>query len=225
MVRRVEFTFSGDHMISKVLLTCFLFSTVSFAQPTPPTAKAKAPNQHKKSHTNRKAKKVFAIMETSMGTFKVQLYPDKAPKTVANFVELAEGKKEWKDPKTGKTVKKPLYNGTVFHRIIKGFMIQGGDPEGTGMGDPGYQFDNEISPALKHDKPGVLAMANAGPNTNGSQFYITVAAKPYLDGSYSIFGQVVEHMDVVQKISEVKTGDKDRPLVPVVLKSVKIVEK
>jgi peptidyl-prolyl cis-trans isomerase A (cyclophilin A) len=184
-------------------------------------AKTKAPADHK---TSKKGKTMFAIFETSMGTFKAKLFADKAPKTVANFVGLADGSKEWTDPKTGKKVKHPLYNGTIFHRVIDGFMIQGGDPLGNGTGGPGYQFDDEISPDLKHSHPGILSMANAGPNTNGSQFFVTVAATPWLDGHYSIFGEVVEGMDVVTKISKVKTSG-ERPVEAVTLKSVKIESK
>ncbi len=197
-----------------ILASFLLFSSFAFAAPPAPA-----------TTTPAKGKKMFAVLETSMGNFKVQLFADKAPKTVENFVGLAKGTKEWTDPKTGKKQKKPLYDGTVFHRIIKDFMIQGGDPMGTGMGGPGYKFDNETSPELKHNKPGILAMANAGPNTNGSQFYVTVAAYPSLDGGYSVFGEVVEGMDVVMNISKVKTAPGDRPLEPVVLKHVKIEEK
>lgn len=193
------------------------------AQKEQPKA-SEAKKERKKTVAKKKGKKkVFATMETSMGTFKVELYPDKAPKTVENFVGLAKGTKEWTDPNTGKTTHKPLYNGTVFHRIIKDFMIQGGDPKGNGTGGPGYEFANESSD-LKFDKPGVLGMANAGRDTNGSQFYVTVKATPWLDGGYTIFGQVIEGMDVVNKISNVQTGPGDKPLKPVVLKSVKIHE-
>lgn len=175
----------------------------------------------KKESNPKKGQKMFAIMETNLGQFKIQLFPDKAPKTVDNFVGLAEGTKEWTDPKTGKKEKKPLYNGTVFHRVIKKFMIQGGDPLGNGTGGPGYQFGDEFSPDLKHSKAGILSMANAGPGTNGSQFFVTVEPTPWLDNRHTIFGEVVEGLDVVKKISETKTQN-DRPLEPVVLKSVKI---
>jgi peptidyl-prolyl cis-trans isomerase A (cyclophilin A) len=200
------------------IVACLLVSSVCFAADPAPKADAKA-------KTPTKEKKMYAVFETSMGNFKALLYADKAPKTVANFKGLATGTKEWTNPKTHKKEKKPLYDGTIFHRIIKSFMIQGGDPQGDGRGGPGFQFDNEISPDLKHNKPGILAMANAGPNTNGSQFYVTIEAKPYLDGSYSIFGEVVEGMDVVKKISEVATNPQDKPLKDVVLKKVKIEEK
>src|SRR5947208_10346573 len=139
---------------------------------------------------------VYATLKTSMGDIVIQLFDDKAPKTVANFVGLANGTKEWTDPKTREKTKRPLYNGTIFHRVIPGFMIQGGDPLGNGQGGPGYEFANEISPSLRFETKGRLAMANAGPDTNGSQFFITVAPQPKLDGGYSIFGQVVEGMPV-----------------------------
>jgi peptidyl-prolyl cis-trans isomerase A (cyclophilin A) len=155
---------------------------------------------------------IYAAFDTTEGKFKIKLYADQAPKTVENFVSLAEG------TKTGK----PFYDGTVFHRVIPDFMIQGGDPEGTGRGGPGYKFADEFHPTLKHSKPGVLSMANAGPNTNGSQFFITVAATPWLDNRHSIFGEVVEGYDVVRKISEVPRNAQDRPLKEVRLNSVKI---
>src|SRR5262245_34471484 len=145
---------------------------------------------------------VYAVFDTSMGSFTCELYQRQAPVAVENFIGLAEGTKQYTDPRTGKvTSGKPYYNGVKFHRIIDGFMIQTGDPSGTGLGGPGYQFANEVSPQLKHDREGRLAMANAGrPNTNGSQFYVTLSAKPLLDGKYTIFGQVVDGMDVVKKI-------------------------
>lgn len=168
------------------------------------------------------AKNMIAVFETSQGTFKVKLHQDKAPKTVANFVELAEGTKEWTDPKTGEKVKKPFYDGLIFHRVIPNFMIQGGDPVGNGTGGPGFRFEDEFHSDLKHSKAGILSMANAGPNTNGSQFFITVAATPHLDRRHSVFGEVIEGMDVVFAISKVKTDAGDRPSTPVVMKSVKI---
>ncbi|HAG90923.1 MAG TPA: peptidylprolyl isomerase [Bdellovibrionales bacterium] len=165
---------------------------------------------------------MFAKFETSQGNFKIQLFPDKAPKTVENFVGLAEGTKEWTDPRSGEKMKKPFYDGVIFHRVIPDFMIQGGDPLGVGTGGPGYTFEDEFHPELKHSKPGMLSMANAGPNTNGSQFFITVAATPWLDGRHSIFGEVVEGYDVVEKISNVPRGAQDKPKEDVVIKKVTI---
>lgn len=178
--------------------------------------------EQKAKQTAQKGKEMIATFETSLGTFKVKLFNDKAPKTVENFVGLAEGTKEWTDPKTGQKVKKPFYDGLKFHRVIPNFMIQGGCPLGNGTGGPGYRFADEFHPELKHTKPGFLSMANAGPNTNGSQFFVTVAATPWLDGKHAIFGEVTEGMDVVYAISKVKTAPGDRPLEDVILKSVKI---
>lgn len=175
--------------------------------------------------TSKKGKEMFALFETNRGNFKVKLLADKAPKTVENFVGLAEGTKEWTDPKTGKQVKKPFYDGLTFHRVIKDFMIQGGCPLGTGTGGPGYRFEDEFpAGAPKHDKPGMLSMANAGPNTNGSQFFVTTVATPWLDGRHTVFGEVVEGMDVVHAIENTKTGPMDRPAEAVVINSVKIVK-
>jgi peptidyl-prolyl cis-trans isomerase A (cyclophilin A) len=163
-----------------------------------------------------------ATLRTSEGTVQVRLLPDHAPKTVRNFVELAEGTREWTDPKTRKQTAERLYDGTIFHRVIPGFMIQGGDPLGTGTGGPGYRFADEFHPDLRFDRPYLLAMANAGPGTNGSQFFITVAPTPHLNGRHTIFGEVIEGSDVVDRISQVKTGRNDRPAQDVVLESVTI---
>jgi peptidyl-prolyl cis-trans isomerase A (cyclophilin A) len=172
------------------------------------------------------AGKVYAHFTTNLGKFTVELFEKDAPKTVANFVGLAEGTKEWTDPKTGAKVKKPFYNGLIFHRVIPDFMIQGGDPLGTGTGDPGYKFADEFGSGRKMDKAGVLAMANAGPNTNGSQFFITLKETNYLNGKHTVFGQVVSGMDVVNKIGQVKTTKPgDRPVTPVVMESVTIERK
>ncbi len=165
---------------------------------------------------------LYATLKTSMGTIVVRLFEDKAPKTVENFVGLATGTKEWTDPKTGQKVKRPLYNGTIFHRVIPNFMIQGGDPLGRGTGGPGYKFADEFSPDLKHNKPGILSMANAGPNTNGSQFFITTVPTPHLDGRHSVFGEVVKGQEVVVAIGNVPRGPGDRPLKDVVLEEVVI---
>ena len=166
---------------------------------------------------------LYATFETSEGNIVCRLFEKDAPKTVANFVELAEGKREWTHPSTRKKSKDRLYDGTIFHRVIPDFMIQGGDPQGSGMGGPGYQFEDETkSSPHKLDKAGKLAMANAGPNTNGSQFFITVAPTTWLTGKHTIFGEVVQGSDVVDKISNVGTGARDRPATDVVIESVEI---
>jgi peptidyl-prolyl cis-trans isomerase A (cyclophilin A) len=168
---------------------------------------------------------VEATFTTSMGEFKVRLLPEAAPQTVQNFVELATGVREWTDPRDGSKRVTPLYDGTTFHRVIDGFMIQGGDPEGTGRGGPGFQFDDEFLPgAPALDRPGLLAMANAGPNTNGSQFFITVAPTPWLTGKHTVFGEVTEGYEVVEAISKVPTGAGDRPQTPVIVEQVKLHE-
>jgi peptidyl-prolyl cis-trans isomerase A (cyclophilin A) len=164
-----------------------------------------------------------AHFTTSEGRFTVRLFDEDAPKTVANFVELAEGTREWTDPRTGQKVKRPLYDGLIFHRVIGGFMIQGGDPLGTGTGGPGYKFGDEFSPKLRHHKAGILSMANSGPNTNGSQFFITLAPTPWLDNKHSVFGEVVEGMEVVAKIAATPTSKPgDRPLKPITVETIKI---
>ena len=160
-----------------------------------PAARAQAPAQKEKKMTA-----TYATFKTSLGDIVVKLLPEKAPKTVENFVSLAEGTKEWKDPRSGQMVKKPLYDGTVFHRVIPRFMIQGGDPLGNGTGGPGYRFADEIGPDNTFDRPGLLAMANSGPNTNGSQFFITEVPTPWLNGKHTIFGEVVKGFDLVPKI-------------------------
>ena len=163
---------------------------------------------------------LYARFATTEGEFTVRLFDDRAPKTVANFVDLAEGTK---DPATGKPGQvKPFYDGLIFHRVIDGFMIQGGDPLGNGRGGPGYTFADELDPKVTFDRPGLLAMANRGPNTNGSQFFITLDATTWLNGKHTIFGEVVEGMDVVRKIGHVKKGPEDRPLTPVVVTHVTI---
>jgi peptidyl-prolyl cis-trans isomerase A (cyclophilin A) len=166
-----------------------------------------------------------ATFITSIGTFKARLMPDHAPVTVANFVDLAMGKRQWRNPRGGSTKTVPLFDGTAFHRVIANFMIQGGDPEGTGRGGPGYQFEDECPPdGPAFDRPGLLAMANAGPNTNGSQFFVTVAKTPWLSGKHTIFGEVIEGMDVVEAISTTPTDGQDRPTTAVVLEHVEIQE-
>jgi peptidyl-prolyl cis-trans isomerase A (cyclophilin A) len=170
------------------------------------------------------AKTLTALLRTNHGDVVVRLFPDHAPKTVRNFVELAEGTREWTNPGTRRTERAKLYDGTVFHRVIPDFMIQGGDPLGTGTGGPGYEFGDEIHPDLQFSRPYLLAMANAGPGTNGSQFFITVGPTPWLNGKHTIFGEVVSGSDVVDAISQVKTGGADRPVDDVVLESVEITE-
>src|SRR5579863_790882 len=165
----------------------------------------------------------YAILNTSEGTIVCRLFEKDAPITVKNFTDLAEGKRDWKDQVSGKSGPGPLYSGTIFHRVIPKFMIQGGDPSGTGTGGPGYKFQDETKGSPhKFDQPGKLAMANSGPNTNGSQFFITVAPTPWLTGNHTIFGEVVEGQDVVVKISKVARNAQDQPHKPVVLESVVI---
>jgi peptidyl-prolyl cis-trans isomerase A (cyclophilin A) len=164
-----------------------------------------------------------AHFTTSEGNFTVRLFEEDVPITVANFVGLADGTKEFTDPKGGQKVKRPFFDGLIFHRVIDGFMIQGGDPLGTGTGGPGYKFADEFSARLRHSKPGILSMANSGPNTNGSQFFITLAATPWLDNKHSVFGEVVDGMDVVQKIGKTPTSKpNDKPVKPITIQSVKI---
>src|SRR5260221_4217514 len=163
-----------------------------------------------------------ATLRTNRGTVVVRLFPDHAPKTVRNFVELAEGGREWTDPRIRATGAAELYDGTIFHRVIPRFMIQGGDPLGTGTGGPGYKFGDEIHPDLRFDRPYLLAIANAGPGTNGSQFFITTVPTPHLNGRHTIFGEVISGGDVVDSISHVPTGRNDRPVDDVVLESVVI---
>ena len=165
---------------------------------------------------------LYATLRTSMGDIVIQLFDDKAPKTVANFVGLATGTKEWTDSKTGEKVKRPLYNGTIFHRVIPGFMIQGGDPLDNGTGGPGYRFEDEFHPDLRHTKGGILSMANAGPNTNGSQFFITLGPTLHLDNRHSVFGELVKGQEVVVAIGAVSRDSRDRPIKDVVLKEVVI---
>ncbi len=164
-----------------------------------------------------------ATFVTSLGSFTVTLMPEHAPKTVANFVDLATGAREWKDPRDGQTKTSPLYSGTIFHRVIDGFMIQGGDPAGTGRGGPGYQFEDECPPdGPTFNQVGRLAMANAGPATNGSQFFVTVAETPWLNGRHTIFGQVTDGYDVVEKIATAATGAQDKPKDNIVVERIEI---
>ena len=165
-----------------------------------------------------------ATIKTNKGDINVNLFPDHAPKTVKNFTGLAEGTQEWTDPRVKAKTTAPLYDGTIFHRVIPGFMIQGGDPLGTGTGGPGYRFNDEAHPELTFDKPYLLAMANAGPNTNGSQFFITVAPTTWLNFKHTIFGEVADQpsRDIVDAIAGVPTGSQDRPLDDVVIETITI---
>ena len=164
----------------------------------------------------------YAHFDTTEGRFTVRLFHEQAPRTVENFVGLAEGTKEWTHPASGKKQNAPLYDGIVFHRVIDGFMIQGGDPLGQGTGGPGYKFADEFHPSLRHAKAGILSMANSGPNTNGSQFFITLGPTPHLDNKHSVFGEVVEGMDIVKRIGSVRTARGDRPVTDVVINKVTI---
>ena len=165
----------------------------------------------------------YAIFNTTEGQIVCRLFEKEAPRTVANFIELAEGTREWTHPTTREKSKNKLYDGTIFHRVIPDFMIQGGDPAGTGMGGPGYRFEDETKGSPhRFDKKGKLAMANAGPNTNGSQFFITVAGTEWLTGKHTIFGEVVEGQEIVDKVSKVSRDRQDKPVKPVVIESVVI---
>ena len=166
----------------------------------------------------------YATFVTSKGSIKVRLLPDHAPKTVDNFVGLASGSKEWKDPRDGKKKTEPMYDGTIFHRVIPEFMIQAGDPTGTGTGGPGYQFEDEVAGGPSFTKPGYLAMANAGPGTNGSQFFITEAPATWLTGKHTIFGEVIEGMEVVNAIARAPRDGRDKPKEDVVIERVEISE-
>ncbi|WP_426752191.1 peptidylprolyl isomerase [Myxococcus sp. Y35] len=196
-----------------VLVTCLLAGTVLAADTGKWTRKATA------------GKDLYATLQTSEGAIVIRLFSKEAPKTVANFVGLASGEKAWRDPKSGKMAKKPLYDGTVFHRVIPGFMIQGGDPTGTGLGDPGFRFADEFHGGRAFDKPGLLAMANAGPNTNGSQFFITTSTPEHLNNKHTIFGEVVAGYDVVEKIGNVPRDNRDRPRTAVLLQRVVVGDK
>ena len=169
------------------------------------------------------SKSISVTINTSLGEMTLELFPDKAPLTVENFVGLATGTKEWTDPKTGEKTKTPLYQNLILHRIIADFMVQGGDPLGNGTGGPGYSFKDEFDSSLTFDKPGILAMANSGPGTNGSQFFITLAPTPWLNGKHTIFGMVTKGMDVLEKIGSVEVGIQDKPVVDVVIESINVV--
>jgi peptidyl-prolyl cis-trans isomerase A (cyclophilin A) len=169
---------------------------------------------------------LLAHFTTTEGNFTARLFDAEVPNTVANFTGLADGSKEWTDPRTGRKVKTPYYDGTIFHRVIDQFMIQGGDPLGQGTGGPGYNFADEFHPKLKHDRPGLLSMANRGPNTNGGQFFITLVPTPWLDNKHSIFGEIVEGMDVINKIGSTATSKPgDRPLKPITIQTLTVERK
>ena len=197
------------------------------AQKAPPTPKLGV-EEAGKALGVKPGEKLFASFETSMGVLSAELFWEKAPVTVLNFVQLAEGTKEWTDPRTNEKVKKPLYDGTIFHRVIPDFMIQGGDPLGQGTGGPGFRFEDEFHPELRHVGPGVLSMANSGRNTNGSQFFITEKDTPWLDDRHSVFGKIVEGTELIPKITRVEKSDGpqgSRPKVDVVLQKVTITRK
>ena len=210
-----------------VPLAVAVFATAAYAQDTSkPAAQEPLPDAPQATaaaqvHPNGPT----VVMDTSMGRITCQFFEKEAPKTVANFIALAEGKKDWIDPQTQKRMKdKPLYDGTIFHRVIPEFMIQGGDPAGTGMGGPGFEFEDEFNPNLNFDVPGRLAMANSGPNTNGSQFFITEVPTEHLNQHHTIFGQCDEpSINVVKTIARVQRDENDKPATPVVLQKVTIV--
>jgi cyclophilin family peptidyl-prolyl cis-trans isomerase len=165
---------------------------------------------------------IYAHITTNHGTMVARLFDKETPRTVENFVALAEGKKQWRNPRTKTMVRRPYYNNLTFHRIIPNFMIQGGDPEGSGFGGPGFTFADEFHPKLRHSKPGILSMANSGPNTNGGQFFITLVPTPHLDNKHSVFGELVEGTDTLMAIGSVPTGAGNKPVKPVIMKSVRI---
>jgi peptidyl-prolyl cis-trans isomerase A (cyclophilin A) len=205
-----------------VVLSCLIFTSLTMAQ----TGASTPSTQHGAAEkAGQSSSEPTAVIETTAGNITCTLFPNKAPIGVSNFIGLATGTKEWKDPRTGKMMKGvPLYNGTIFHRVIPNFMIQGGDPLGTGTGDPGYQFKNEVSSDLTFDRPGRLAYANAGPDTNGSQFFITEVPVQYLDGKYTIFGQC-QNIDVVKKIARLARDPRnDKPYDPPKISRIKIIE-
>ncbi len=213
-----------------VFLMPFVLAAAGCAGRTDTAAEVPQPAEEKEEIVEYEEKLesgTYAIIDIThggeeLGRVTLKLYGDKTPETVNNFTSLAEGEKEFTDPSTGETDTRPFYDGLIFHRVIRDFMIQGGDPLGTGTGGPGYTFDCEIVPGLEFDRPGLLAMANAGPNTNGSQFFITVAETPWLTGRHTIFGEVLEGMDIIEDISRVRTGPGDRPVDDVVMEKVKI---
>lgn len=217
-------------MVRFVLLTTLLPALALAQTPSdkpvlaPPPAKAK-PEGGKFMKMAREGKDLYATIQTSMGDIVVRLFPKDAPLTVESFVGLATGEKTWTNPQGEKVTGKPLYDNTIFHRVIPNFMIQGGDPTGTGMGDPGYKIPNETASGRKFDKVGLLALANAGPDTNGCQFFITVSTPAYLNGNYTIFGEVLSGYENAVAISQVPRGARDRPNSPVVIKKIVVSDK
>jgi peptidyl-prolyl cis-trans isomerase A (cyclophilin A) len=194
--------------------------------PAPAAAAPAAPRPGPTMAKALEGQDLYAVFRTSMGDITVRFFAKDAPKTVANFVGLATGEKQWRDPRDGQQkTGTPLYDGTIFHRVIEGFMVQGGDPLGRGNGDPGYRFEDEFQSGRKFDKVGLLAMANAGPNTNGSQFFITTSMPTWLSGKHTIFGEVISGYDIVEAISKVPRGPMDKPNADVVLKKVEVLDK
>ncbi len=202
--------------------TLLLAATVAGAQPAASKSKAAPAKWMKRA---QQGKELYATIKTSQGDIVVRLFPKDAPKTVENFVGLASGEKPWMNPKTGQKEKTPLYAGTVFHRVIPDFMIQGGDPAGNGTGGPGYTFEDEFKSGRTFDKPGLLAMANRGPGTNGSQFFITTSTPGWLSGRHTIFGEVIQGYEVAVAISQVPVGPMDRPVTPVTITAVELSDK
>jgi peptidyl-prolyl cis-trans isomerase A (cyclophilin A) len=213
----------GTTMILRSVLVLMILPALAWAQPKATSKPAPAPKDDASMMKRARAgQDLYATLKTNHGDIVVRLFPKDAPKTVENFVGLATGEKEWTHPVTREPQKKPLYDGVVFHRVIPNFMIQGGDPLGEGTGGPGYKFEDEVHSGRAFDKPGLLAMANAGPNTNGSQFFITVANTPHLTGRHTIFGEVISGYDVVQKVSELPTGPRNKPQAPVTIQTIEI---
>jgi peptidyl-prolyl cis-trans isomerase A (cyclophilin A) len=216
-------------MCRTLLALTLMLSTTAFAQPktsekaeVKPETKSAAKEPAKMTSWSARARNgdvLYATLQTSLGDIQVRLFSKDAPRTVENFVALASGEKTWTDPKTGQKTQRPLYDGTIFHRVIPNFMIQGGDPLGEGTGGPGYEFEDEFQSAKTFDKPCVLAMANAGPNTNGSQFFITEKATPWLNKRHTIFGEVVKGCELVAKIARVPS-EGSRPNETIVIKKV-----
>jgi peptidyl-prolyl cis-trans isomerase A (cyclophilin A) len=209
--------------MKRLLITVLILATVAFAQ-TATNKSGTKKSATKKAATTAPTAGPVAVFDTTAGTMRCTLFPKQAPKTVDNFIGLAEGTKQWKDPLHGNPMTRPLYNGTIFHRVIPNFMVQGGDPLGNGEGGPGYSFADEISPTLKFDRPGRLAMANSGPNTNGSQFFITEVPTPWLNGHHTIFGQCDDAtVAMVKKMARAaRDPSNDRPFDPVKINKITI---